>query len=397
MLSEFFQQSLNNQVFNGMVGGSLFMTALYLLRGIPGALWEAFLWNWTTTLVIYSEDPAFERVSEWLASLEYSYKARRLMLRTKDSYDEANAHMYWTPGNGYHLIWRERVPLLVYRETSKDDSASWKRRETITVRTLGRSPQPMHALIQEMVEARCLDLQKKTEVYLYNDNYWTLAGRKDKRPLDTVILDEALKQRIVQDLEWFRRSRMWYFERGVPYRRGHYYYGPPGSGKTSLVLTLAGHLNLPVYMLNLGSLKSDDELFRATSTVPGQAFLLIEDVDAAKASHTRADDNDDEPKGITLSGLLNCLDGVFTKEGRILVMTTNHPDKIDPALTRPGRADLQVFLGNVSEPEVLRFCQLYLGPEGSAYASEISTPINPSELARILQEKARSLTGHGVV
>lgn len=154
MLSEFFQQSLNNQVFNGMVGGSLFMTALYLLRGIPGALWEAFLWNWTTTLVIYSEDPAFERVSEWLASLEYSYKARRLMLRTKDSYDEANAHMYWTPGNGYHLIWRERVPLLVYRETSKDDSASWKRRETITVRTLGRSPQPMHALIQEMVEAR---------------------------------------------------------------------------------------------------------------------------------------------------------------------------------------------------------------------------------------------------
>ncbi len=136
----------------------------------------------------------------------------------------------------------------------------------------------------------------------------------------------------LDDLRDFYRSEAWYAARGIPYRRGYLLHGPPGTGKTTMVLALAGELKLAVATLSLSSrLMSDESLRALVDELPVATVLLIEDVDCAfKESR-----NTTGVTGITLSGLLSALDGVSSRDGRVLFLTTNHPDRLDPALVRP--------------------------------------------------------------
>jgi chaperone BCS1 len=255
----------------------------------------------------------------------------------------------------------------------------------------------MHGLVTEILEARSHVFRKKTDVYVYQSGWWRLACRKDKRDIETVVLPEAQKAKLLRDIERFRRRKQWYLDRGIPYRRGFLFEGPPGCGKTSLVMALAGHFSLPIYVLNLGSLSSDDDLFKAVMSVPENALLLIEDIDAATTAKPRkskpveptkpGEPAEKEEATLTLSGLLNALDGTFSRDGRVLVLTTNHPENIDPALIRPGRADIREHIGAIEAPEVLKLCKIYLGDErGTDFANTIEVPIIPATLGKMLQE-----------
>jgi len=65
---------------------------------------------------------------------------------------------------------------------------------------------------------------------------------------------------------------------------------------------------------------------------------------------------------ISFSGLLNAIDGVASHEGRILIMTTNHRERLDPALIRPGRVDVQIEFGFANKETIRRvFQELYKG------------------------------------
>ena len=146
-------------------------------------------------------------------------------------------------------------------------------------------------------------------------------------------------ERILADLDWFLGARDWYHQRGIPFRRGFLFAGPSGTGKTSLVLALAGHLNRPICVLSLGTINQDNALFSAFNDAPPDAIILIEDVDCAFPAQRR--DEDGKAMGqVTKAGLLNAIDGVTTPDGRIFVMTTNYPERLDSALVRPGRADV---------------------------------------------------------
>ena len=364
------------------------ISMLYSLKWVPERLWWYLRWQLSVVLIVHNEDPAFERVSEWLATLEYVKRARTLRLTSQEEYS-ANKEVFYSPGIGVHVFRHNGRLLMVTRDTPKDSSSSWKRREDIHFRMLGRSTGPMHDLIQEIVKARGLTRQTKTDIYLYQD-YWSLACRKDKRSLDTVFLPEEQKQRIVQDVETFLERKEWYAQRGIPYRRGLLFKGPPGCGKTSMVLALAAHFSKPIYVLNLGSIKSDNDLFRAVTRTPDEAILLIEDIDAAKTSVARSTEpkppnaDKDEAPPLSLSGLLNAIDGTFARDGRILIMTTNHPDKIDPALIRPGRIDLKEHIGYLEDSEIKAMCQKFLGDRGVLFAQKVEHPVTPADLQNIL-------------
>ncbi|KAJ7171413.1 P-loop containing nucleoside triphosphate hydrolase protein [Mycena filopes] len=198
---------------------------------------------------------------------------------------------------------------------------------------------------------------------------WTGVKRKIRRPLDSIILPEGVVDGLVQDAQEFLSSEDWYVEAGIPHRRGYLLYGPPGTGKTSTIYALAGALNLEIYSLSLASSFVDDAfLNRAAASIPKHALFLIEDIDCAFAR-----DDEDYPtpnhnaarlgggrgsqfgKGtsgrgngepvrssVTLSGLLNVIDGVGSEEGKLFFATTNYIDRLDSALLRPGRIDRKV-------------------------------------------------------
>ena len=154
-------------------------------------------------------------------------------------------------------------------------------------------------------------------------------------------------------------------QQGIPYRRGYLLHGPPGSGKSSFIQALAGALNYDICVLNLSERGlADDKLIHLLSNTPERSFVLIEDIDAAfnKRVQTSADGYQ---SSVTFSGFLNALDGVASGEERIIFMTTNHPEVLDPALIRPGRVDLSVLIDDASPKQARCLFERFYGKAGT--------------------------------
>lgn len=386
---------LSNQVLTGVLGGSIAVSLLYALKSTPEALWRFLCWRFSTVLIVFSDDPSFDMVSEWLTGLEYAKRSRQLRLTSEYSDHEQATALRVSPGIGSHLVWHQGRPVLVTRTlTSKDAPLGYQRRaEDITIRTLGSSPLLAHEIVALVKDARSGSAATHVDVFLFGDG-WRLAARKVKRSLASVVLPREQRERIVDDIAQFRDSRAWYAERGIPYRRGLLLTGSPGTGKTSLVFALASHFSMRVYALNLGSIRSDTDLINAVTSVPENAILLIEDIDAAQHNRATKSDGESEPS-VTMSGLLNAIDGVFSRDGRVLIMTTNHPEKLDAALKRPGRADRIEELQALEPAEALVMCRQFLGVgAGDAFAKTISGTVLPANLQRqLLQEHHAGRSG----
>ena len=99
--------------------------------------------------------------------------------------------------------------------------------------------------------------------------------------------------------------------------------------------------------------------------VPERSIILLEDIDAAFRSRSGSDGSSKNGCFVTFSGLLNALDGVAASEHRLVFMTTNHIELLDPALIRPGRVDVRQFVGLASAHQIGRLFSIFypLEPE----------------------------------
>lgn len=167
---------------------------------------------------------------------------------------------------------------------------------------------------------------------------WEHQGWKPARSIESVILPKGMLESIVDDFRHFAsiETQEWYLGHGLPYRRSYLFYGPPGVGKTSTIRCLAGLLKLNACFLTLGGRKvSGDGLLTALRCIPRPCLLVIEDVDALFKENRQSETSSD----LTFSEMLNTLDGLISQDGLVTVMTTNHIEKLDPALIRAGRVD----------------------------------------------------------
>jgi len=250
---------------------------------------------------------------------------------------------------------------------------------TLTLLVWGTDNQPIKDLI-----AACVDYNLEKESSLLNIYElhpwgigWVKATAKQPREMDTMIMDlnkhgEPIGDALIEDIRQFRAAETvgYYQSIGVPYRRGYLLHGPAGNGKSSLVCAIAAQLKLDICFLSLGQVHGDEHLARMVNEVPANSILLLEDIDATfvgRESQRR------RRGGCTFSGLLNALDGVKTKEGRVLFITTNHPERLDPALTRPGRCDVSVFLDQASDSQMERaYLRFYDGAAAAAEGGQIA-------------------------
>lgn len=174
---------------------------------------------------------------------------------------------------------------------------------------------------------------------------WSTRSDLPLRDLDSVVLPQPQKDRIVNDIQAFLEAEDKYLELALPWHRGFMLHGPPGTGKSSLVKAVANEFDLDLWCLSLSDLEKDASLTGLIGEVRPGSILLLEDIDTIRITKDRAkakkdgDDDDDLGPSISLSSLLNALDGVATPHGLITFMTTNHFEKLDPALTRAGRMD----------------------------------------------------------
>jgi chaperone BCS1 len=230
-----------------------------------------------------------------------------------------------------------------------------------------------HIFEEVFAEAHRLAAQAnegKTIVYSARGMEWSpLGDPRKKRPLGSVILDEGVKEGVVADVRDFMTRQQWYVDRGIPYRRGYLLYGPPGSGKSSFIQSLAGELDFSVAMVNLSEMgMTDDKLAYLLTKLPKRSILLLEDADAAFINRRQRDADGYSGATVTFSGLLNALDGLAAGEERIAFLTTNHIDRLDPALIRPGRVDLTVRIGEASKYQAAQMWDRFYGDVDTDHA-----------------------------
>jgi chaperone BCS1 len=212
------------------------------------------------------------------------------------------------------------------------------------------------------------------------DECWNRVESYVPRLLQSVILQSGEKERLLEDIRRFKSSWQRYRQLGVPYHRGYLLYGPPGTGKTSLVSAIAAKFEMSVYAINLEHF-NDRSLMRAINDVSADSIVLFEDIDcmasgkarpekpSASMTHGTREEKSEVPQlGVTLSGLLNVLDGFNTPENVLFVMTSNHVEGLDPALLRPGRIDYKLYMGPASEQQKVELYRRFFPLASEIYA-----------------------------
>jgi mitochondrial chaperone BCS1 len=304
----------------------------------------------------------------------------------------------------------------------------YKKMEMLSVSCLGRNTQPIKDMMEEIFAQKKAEERTMTTIRRpTNGGYsgrlsWSRLTSKPRRDLDTVILDGSKKEEVLADVEEYleESTKQFYGNRGIPYRRGYLFHGSPGVGKTSFALALAAKFNLDVYNLTLLDQDlTDSDLVSLLNQLPGRSLLLLEDIDTAgltkrpqpsptarrmprglrmhpavlemekqqKAADGTAEDEEEDANAqksrVSLSGLLNAIDGVAAPEGHVLIMTTNKPEALDDALVRAGRVSVRVSFTKATKGQAEEiFKRMYVQettPEPKASESSEKKEKKPEE------------------
>jgi len=362
---------------------------LAYLRNVPWRIWNFFERFFIVKIDIQDEDESYHWMRVWLAerlskTLSISVVTSRKKKLDNDyeggviAVTDNRPTIHFVPAVGTYFFWYKRRLVVLSRDRSEQSNpmtgqstsgGSFRPRESFTIRIFSRKKQLAYDLIEDCKQS-AIPVDGKIDVRIATYSYWELGGRVLPRSMESVILDGNGGEVLLEDIKEFLASAKWYADLGIPYRRGYLLHGPPGCGKSSLVLAIASALNMNVYILNLSNPNlSDSQLNQLLFSVADNSLVLIEDVDCAFKKRKK---NDNERAGLTFSGLLNAIDGIAS-HSRILFMTTNRPEVLDAALTRPGRADIKLYIGNATKEQAFRlFNRFYPGDKlGQSFAEQI--------------------------
>ncbi|HLK54083.1 MAG TPA: AAA family ATPase [Candidatus Angelobacter sp.] len=341
------------------------------LRAVPERIWHWIVSQTTMIITVKDDDAAFIWVKEWFLEQKFLKRFRRVDLDTT----LRNERIAMIPAPGKHWFWFNGRPFEVWFSRADNTRERTGRRvESLTFRTVGRNRASLQCFVDDVVRCHIKRQGVQSYLYVYNDG-WDYIQGYSPRVLDSVVLEPGEKEYLLQDVAQFRKSKQRYECLGVPYHRGYLFYGPPGTGKTSLVSALAAHFGMSIFTVNLADF-NDRSLMSAVNNVPRNSVLLFEDIDCMNGSQSRAEtgsgggqnsttmvrpkENMSTQNGITLSGLLNVLDGFHAPAGVLFVMTTNHVEKLDQALLRPGRIDYKLYLGKASDQQKIElYCRFF--------------------------------------
>ena len=201
---------------------------------------------------------------------------------------------------------------------------------------------------------------------------------REKRSLDSLVLDPVVHTKLMKHLNWWKGAKSTYARHGIIYKTGILLEGPPGTGKTSLAQAIASYLDFPLISMSASTLASG-KLGRIRSQLRKNSVVLIEDIDREGLGKKKQSEDDEDDgyevevpaiasdlqdssdasglntlmKTAILGPLLNVLDGIASPEGVVFIISSNRTEVLDPALVRPGRIDLRLFLDYFTEDRAI--------------------------------------------
>ncbi|POI30354.1 hypothetical protein CIB84_005895 [Bambusicola thoracicus] len=363
----------------GLVGVG---TAMALARKGAQFGLVAFRRHYMITLEVPSKDKSYQWLLNWIS--HHAKRTQHLSVETSYLQHESgrvSTKFDFVPSPGNHFIWYQRKWIRIERNRERqmidlNTGTAW---ESVTFTALGTNREIFFNILQEARELALQQQEGRTIMYTAMGTEWRQFGfPRRRRPLSSVVLEKGVSERLVEDVKEFIDNPKWYIERG----------------KAPVRTALAGELQHSICLLSLSDRSlSDDRLNYLLSVAPQQSIILLEDVDAAFVSRDLAAENPAMYQGmgrLTFSGLLNALDGVASTEARIVFMTTNYVDRLDPALVRPGRVDLKQYVGHCSRGQLARMFQRFYPEQPPAAAERFAE----QALAVSKQISAAQVQGH---
>lgn len=369
-------------------------------------------------------------------AMSYAPKAKRVKLcRTLNS-----AEITWSPARSQqvpmsfqgasvwweHHITRPQTPESRQWRSYRDEEVEDRRKYTLRIHKCHKerivTPYMEHILnqaqdIKHSNRQRNLYTNAKGGGYLFETyrSAWDHVIFKHPSTFDTLAMDPERKAQIQADLEAFRNGQEFYRKTGRAWKRGYLLHGPPGTGKSSLIAAMANFLSYDVYDLELTHVRSNGDLRKMLLRTTSKSIIVIEDIDcsldlansrakkssassssSSSASSRRRDVKGDEkeespPSSMTLSGLLNFTDGLWSccGEERIFVFTTNHVENLDPALLRPGRMDMHILMSYCTYSALKILVRNYLDMDSHPLFPQVESIIDdahitPAEVSEVL-------------
>ncbi len=393
-----------NQVFSGGLTLAIIGGAVAYLRHLPQQIWN-YIWERVIlTVQVDSRDDAFEWFQAWLVAQPVQSRMRDLALATKRNFDggfavsdaDNSPKGVLAPVDGtFKVHFQSRTFWFsASRERQQNNSMLVGFHETLTIRTLVTNRHVLQGLVQAAYRTVYKPEEPRVEVLAARWSDWHVIQRLPPRDPASLVYAGGLFERVTQDAKRFLESEQWYTDMGIPWRRGYLLYGPPGNGKSSLITALAGELKRSVCVLNLSNPALNDEtLTNLLSDAPEGSLILLEDIDAIFVGRKR----ESETK-LSFNGVLNALDGVGAQQGRMVFMTTNHLEKLDPALVRPGRCDVHLFVGNAVQDQIKRMLERFYPSIENAAELAARIPDQALSMARVQEFLVRHRDDlHGTV
>lgn len=392
-----------NSIFIGFLGAALVGSAGWYGRVLLRAGYSWLRRKLFDEIVLYSDDEALWYLETFIARNKDLSKRRNVIavLRKdspEDTYDESptissllgvksssssGSKVTYVLGEGNHFLLLKKTFCWMHKSIETDKVGN--KRTVVRLRMFGSYGKKT---LGECVNDQIAKEEGSDLLSIYT---WNVHGgfnfpiKVPKRAISSLVVPNNVLPDIYKDLSDFSERKEWYQKRGIPYKRGYLLYGPPGTGKTSLIKALVSSFSSRVYSLNLSVVDNDstlDSFFSEVSsrTTQGLSFVVLEDIDCVLRDKNREKDTDTSrkvsDKGISLNGLLNALDGLASSDNLVVFMTTNYVDDIDPALIRPGRADVKYLVDRLNVKDITEYLRMFF--EDKVYDIELPTGLSIS-------------------
>jgi hypothetical protein len=367
-----------------LITGAL-MTAgigvLYQLKAIPEMLFKKLKQSIVYSVIIYDGDDLFHVLEKWLfknynkkyKEVEAGYSILRNVYPGIPTIDKSRYYVSYRQGNNVFTV-KYKGKRLLFKKTKTKIEHATQIRDLFSHKfeiTGWKAKKEINQLLEEITEEYNKSLEdNRIAFYGWMHGRWESISRRLVKPISDIVLNSSTKAFLINDLNRFLTRKQWYIDTNIAYKRTYMFYGEPGTGKSTLTFAIAAETKRNIYILNLASVYSDDALVTAFQGISDGSILLLEDVDAAFIERQNNKDSK-----ITFSCLLNCLDGAMSKENIITILTTNHIEKIDPALIRAGRTDVKLEIGPATDVEISEYLTLFYG-EKSEIIGNFKVPMS---------------------